>query len=362
MRNRAEVLKIVELYKGRVVDIAPESVDRGGDRAPKPRSTRSSRWSAPTASRNWSAPARSSCCAARLHRVTGPRARGRRFTGRRQGSMTARMYYDATRIRRRSTGRPSPIIGYGSQGHAHALNLHDSRRGRGGRAGTRVEEPRRWPRRPGSGSSTWPSGQGGGRGDDPVPDTAQKAVYDAEIEPNLRPGAAADVRPRLQHPVRADRAAGGRRRRAWSRRRAPATCLRSVYEPGGGVPALFAVRAGRVGHGARPRAGLRPGIGSTRAGVLETTFKEETETDLFGEQALLCGGVVGAGQGGLRDARRGRLPAGARLLRDDARAQADRRPDVPRRPQLHALQRQRHGRVRRLRVRARGSPRASRPP
>ena len=108
---------------------------------------------------------------------------------------------------------------------------------------------------------------------------------------------------------------------------------------------------------ARPAPASSPtpaALGSTRAGVLETTFKEETETDLFGEQALLCGGVVGAGQGGVRDARRGRLPARARVLRDDARAQADRRPDVPRRPQLHALQRQRHRRVRRLRLRPAG--------
>ena len=65
---------------------------------------------------------------------------------------------------------------------------------------------------------------------------------------------------------------------------------------------------------------------ATRAGVLETTFAEETETDLFGEQAVLCGGRLGARQDGVRDARRGRLPARARVLRDDARAEADRRP------------------------------------
>ena len=117
------------------------------------------------------------------------------------------------------------------------------------------------------------------------------------------------------------------------------------------MPALFAVENDASGTARDRVLAYARGIGSTRAGVLETTFKEETETDLFGEQALLCGGVSRPDQGGVRDARRGRLPARARLLRDDARAEADRRPDVPRRAELHALQRQRHRRVRRLRLR-----------
>ncbi len=71
----------------------------------------------------------------------------------------------------------------------------------------------------------------------------------------------------------------------------PGHLLRSVYVPGGGVPALFAVEQDPSGTAPGADARLRPGLGSTRAGVLETTFKEETETDLFGEQALLCGGV-----------------------------------------------------------------------
>ena len=90
------------------------------------------------------------------------------------------------------------------------------------------------------------------------------------------------------------------------------------------------------------------GIGVTRAGVIETTFAEETETDLFGEQAVLCGGVSALDQGRVRDARRGRLPAGGRVLRVPARAEADRRSDLPGRPELHALLGERHGRARRL--------------
>ena len=81
------------------------------------------------------------------------------------------------------------------------------------------------------------------------------------------------------------------RRRAWSRRRAPATCCARVYSAGGGVPALFAVEQDATGTARARTLAYARALGSTRAGVLETTFKEETETDLFGEQALLCGGV-----------------------------------------------------------------------
>src|SRR4029078_11584440 len=137
----------------------------------------------------------------------------------------------------------------------------------------------------------------------------------------------------------------------------PGPLVRSVYQAGGGVPALFAVERDESGTARARTLAYARGLGATRAGVLETTFAEETETDLFGEQAVLCGGTAAlvkmafetlveaggqsatAGQARVRDAGTGGLPARARLLRDDARAQADRRPDVPRRPQLHALQR-----------------------
>ena len=125
-----------------------------------------------------------------------------------------------------------------------------------------------------------------------VPDTAQKAVYDAEIAPNLRAGPAADVRPRLQHPVRADRPARRSSTSGWSRRRAPATCSARVYQAGGGVPALFAVQRDASGTARDRVLAYARALGSTRAGVLETTFAEETETDLFGEQAVLCGGTA----------------------------------------------------------------------
>ena len=184
-----------------------------------------------------------------------------------------------------------------------------------------------------------------------VPDTSQKAVYDAEIAPHLRAGHLLMFAHgfnihfgRIDPPGIVDV--------GMIAPKGPGHLLRSVYRAGGGVPALFAVHRDQSGTARDRVLAYGRAIGSTRAGVLETTFAEETETDLFGEQAVLCGGTAALVKMALRDAGRGRLPARARLLRDDARAQAHRRPDVPRRPQLHALQRQRHGRVRRLRQRA----------
>ena len=102
----------------------------------------------------------------------------------------------------------------------------------------------------------------------------------------------------------------------------------------------------------RSRSRTQGASAPRRAGVLETTFAEETETDLFGEQAVLCGGVSALVKAGFETLVDGRLPARGRVLRVPARAEADRRPHVPRRPQLHALLGQRHRRVRRLRLRA----------
>jgi ketol-acid reductoisomerase len=123
-----------------------------------------------------------------------------------------------------------------------------------------------------------------------VPDTLQKSVYDADIEPYLRPGQLLmfahgfNIRfGRIQPPEGVDV--------GMVAPKGPGHLLRSVYEQGGGVPALFAVEQDPSGTGRARVLAYARGIGSTRAGDLETTFKEETETDLFGEQALLCGGV-----------------------------------------------------------------------
>ena len=107
----------------------------------------------------------------------------------------------------------------------------------------------------------------------------------------------------------------------------PGHIVRRQFTEGSGVPALIAVDQDATGNARALALAYAKGIGGTRGGVIETTFKDETETDLFGEQAVLCGGASRARPGRLRDARRGRLRPGDGLLRVPARAQADRRSD-----------------------------------
>jgi len=204
--------------------------------------------------------------------------------------VTARMYYDADADLAALEGQTVAVIGYGSQGHAHAQNLRDS--------GVRVIVGLA------DGSKSRSIAEAAGfevptvaeavkQADVimiAVPDTLQKSVYDSEIEPNLRPGQLLmfahgfNIRfGRVQPPETIDV--------GMVAPKGPGHLLRSVYEQGGGVPALFAVEQDPSGTGRARTLAYARGLGSTRAGVLETTFKEETETDLFGEQALLCGGV-----------------------------------------------------------------------
>jgi ketol-acid reductoisomerase len=187
-------------------------------------------------------------------------------------------------------GRKVAVIGYGSQGHAHALNLKDSG------ASVRVGLP--------STSRSRAKAQAAGlvvadvadaaRWADVVmiliPDTSQAKVYREEIEPNLAPGdmlmfahgfnirfGTITVRPDVDVAMVAPKSPGHR--------------VRELFVEGAGTPALIAIHQDASGR-ARPLAlSYAKGIGVTRAGVLETTFAEETETDLFGEQAVLCGGV-----------------------------------------------------------------------
>ncbi len=204
--------------------------------------------------------------------------------------MTARMYYDDDASLDAIKGQTVAIIGYGSQGHAHALNLHESgidvvvglapgskSRALAEEAGLRVADV-----------------ADAVRSADVVmilvPDTAQKSVYDAEIGPNLRPGQLVmfahgfNIRfGRISPPDSIDV--------GMVAPKGPGHLLRSVYRQGGGVPALFAVEQDASGTARDRVLAYARALGSTRAGVLETTFAEETETDLFGEQALLCGGV-----------------------------------------------------------------------
>ena len=205
--------------------------------------------------------------------------------------MNARMYYDNDADPSALAGQTVAIIGYGSQGHAHALNLHES--------GVDVVVGLA----PGSKSRPL-AAEAGLRVMDVadavkaadvvmilVPDTAQKAVYDAEIAPHLRPGQLLMFAHgfnihfgRIDPPGIVDV--------GMIAPKGPGHLLRSVYQAGGGVPALFAVHRDASGTARARVLAYGRAIGSTRAGVLETTFAEETETDLFGEQSVLCGGTA----------------------------------------------------------------------
>lgn len=202
----------------------------------------------------------------------------------------ARMYYDTDANLDLLAGKTIAIIGYGSQGHAHALNLKDS--------GLNVIVGLY----PGSKSAQKAQAAGltvknvadAAAAADFImillPDEVQKTVYKNEIEPNLKAGDVlafahgfnihfAQVVPPANVDV------------VMVAPKGPGHLVRRTYEQGQGVPALFAVYQDASGT-ARDRAmAYAKGIGGTRAGILETTFREETETDLFGEQAVLCGGL-----------------------------------------------------------------------
>src|SRR4029077_18436575 len=206
-------------------------------------------------------------------------------------TMTARMYYDDDANPKALKGKTVAIIGYGSQGHAHALNLRDS--------GVNVVVGLA----PGSRSRALAADAGLRVADVAdavkaadvvmilVPDTSQKAVYDAEIAPHLRAGHLLmfahgfNLRfGRIDPPGIVDV--------GMVAPKGPGHLVRSVYQAGGGVPALFAVERDQSGTGRDRVLAYARALGCTRAGVLETTFAEETETDLFGEQSVLCGGTA----------------------------------------------------------------------
>ena len=204
--------------------------------------------------------------------------------------MTARMYYDNDADPAALEGQTVAIIGYGSQGHAHALNLHESGvkvivgLAEGSKSKTLAEQ---------AGLEVRTVADAVTSADAImilVPDTSQKAVYDAEIEPNLRPGQllmfAHGFNIHFGRIVPPDFIDVG-----MVAPKGPGHLVRSVYQAGGGVPALFAVHQDATGTARARVFAYARGLGNMRAGILETTFKEETETDLFGEQALLCGGV-----------------------------------------------------------------------
>ncbi|HIK05096.1 MAG TPA: ketol-acid reductoisomerase [Trichormus sp. M33_DOE_039] len=202
----------------------------------------------------------------------------------------ARMYYDTDANLDLLAGKTIAIIGYGSQGHAHALNLKDS----GLNVIVGLYPGSKSAQKAQAAGLTVKSVADAASAADFImillPDEVQKTVYKNEIEPNLKEG---DVLAfahgfnihfgQVVPPANVDV--------VMVAPKGPGHLVRRTYEQGQGVPALFAVYQDATGK-ARDRAmAYAKGIGGTRAGILETSFREETETDLFGEQAVLCGGL-----------------------------------------------------------------------
>jgi ketol-acid reductoisomerase len=182
------------------------------------------------------------------------------------------------------------VLGYGSQGHAHALNLHES--GYNVVVGLR-QDSSSVAKAEAAGLKVMSIADASKWADIImilVPDTEQKKTYDNEIAPGLEAGNLIlfahgfNIRfDLINPPANVDV--------AMVAPKGPGHLVRRTYSEGGGVPALVAVHQDATGNAHALALAYADGIGATRAGVLETTFTEETETDLFGEQAVLCGGV-----------------------------------------------------------------------
>ena len=203
----------------------------------------------------------------------------------------ATIYYEKDADRSALEGQRVAVLGFGSQGHAHALNLKDS--GHDVRVGLR-EGSTSWPVVEAAGLRVLPTAQAVRDADVAMvllPDTAQAASYESEISPNLEPGNMLMFAHgfnvhfgRIRPPDGVDV--------TMIAPKGPGHLLRRTYEQGIGTPALVAVHQDATGKALQRALAYAAGIGVARAGVIETSFKEETETDLFGEQVVLCGGVT----------------------------------------------------------------------
>lgn len=204
--------------------------------------------------------------------------------------MQAKTYYNNDADLNYLSDKTVAVIGYGSQGHAHALNLKESGvdvivglyEGSSSRA--KAEQ---------DGLTVKKTAEAARTGDIVIvliPDQHQPEVYENAIKPNLEPGNTlafahgfnihfGEINPPEDVDV------------FMVAPKSPGHLVRRVYQQGSGVPCLFAIYQDTTGKATETALAYAKAIGGTHAGVLETTFKEETETDLFGEQAILCGGV-----------------------------------------------------------------------
>ncbi|WP_080844540.1 ketol-acid reductoisomerase [Cytobacillus gottheilii] len=201
----------------------------------------------------------------------------------------AKMYYNGDANAEYLNGKKVAVIGYGSQGHAHSLNMRDS----GVEVVIGLRKGNSWDKAEADGFAVYPVSEAVAQADVVMillPDEQQTKVYKEEIEPNLTNQALMfahgfnihfnQIVPPEESDVLLVAPKG------------PGHLVRRTYEEGAGVPALFAVYQDVTGEARELALAYARAIGSLRAGGLETTFKEETETDLFGEQAVLCGGLT----------------------------------------------------------------------
>jgi len=216
-------------------------------------------------------------------------------------STQTRIFYDTDADPARLKDRVVAVIGYGSQGHAHALNLRDSGVGARVLVGLRP------------GGASWERARADDLDIRPVaeaarlaqvimvlvPDQEARAVYESEIAPALGGGRGKTLLfahgfnvhfGEIVPPATVDV--------AMIAPKSPGHLVRSEFQAGRGVPALVAVHQDASGNALADALAYAAGIGCTRAGVFATTFREETETDLFGEQTVLCGGVTALIQAG----------------------------------------------------------------
>ena len=203
----------------------------------------------------------------------------------------ATLYYDKDADLSLLNGKTIAVIGYGSQGHAHALNAKDS--------GAKVivglhEGSKSRAKAEADGLQVFSVADATKQADIVmvlIPDTMQAQVYNESIGPNLKPGSMlmfahgfnihfGEIKPPANVDV------------TMVAPKAPGHRVREVFKEGGGTPGLLAVEQDASGKAKQLGLAYARAIGCTRAGVIETTFKEETETDLFGEQTILCGGVT----------------------------------------------------------------------